>query len=233
MMNVGAGDFSESGRAYLPLFVELAGLTPAGRVLDVGCGIGHIAVALAEFMDTRGSYEGFDIVEQGISWCQKAITPRYPNFQFRHVDVFNREYNPKGSTQPSDFSFPYGESEFDLVLLTSVFTHMRLDDIDRYLAEIHRVLKTNGRCLATFFLLETSLSNEGGDGFDRFSYPLGASTTIDNRSHEKAIAHQETAVREAFSTHSFRVQDPIRYGNWRASSDLLGSQDIIVAQRFG
>ena len=47
-------------------------------VLDVGCGIGRMAIPLARYLNTDGKYEGFDIIPENIAWCQRAITPRYP-----------------------------------------------------------------------------------------------------------------------------------------------------------
>lgn len=70
-------DFGESGKRYLPMLVDMGGLTPADRVLDVGCGAGPIAVTLTKYLDSRGSYEGFDIVTQGINWCRTTITNRH------------------------------------------------------------------------------------------------------------------------------------------------------------
>lgn len=230
-MNVGAGDFTELGRSYLKLFVQMGGLTPADRVLDVGCGIGHMAVALTSYLDPRGGYEGFDVVAQGIKWCNTAITPRFPHFRFQHIDIYNREYNPKGTIKPSEFVFPYANDTFDFVLCTSVFTHMRLEDVDGYLAEISRVLKVGGRCFSTFFLTDTSSPTAGaGPGLSRFCHTLGGSLTIDQRSPEKALAHPETAVKTLFSAHHLHIDMPI-HGDWRMSADLLGSQDIVVARR--
>ena len=45
---------------------------------------------LTQFLDAPGSYEGLDIVDVGIDWCQRTITPRFPRFRFHLADVFNR-----------------------------------------------------------------------------------------------------------------------------------------------
>jgi ubiquinone/menaquinone biosynthesis C-methylase UbiE len=231
LMNVGPGDFREFGKKYLGHFIHIGGLTASDRVLDVGCGIGHIAIALTDYLDDRGSYEGFDIVEQGIQWCHTHVTPRFPNFRFQRVDIYNGEYNPKGAIAPSEFVFPYEDNSFDFVLVTSVFTHMRLGDIERYLAEIRRVLRTGGRCFATVLLTDTSVSMEGGPGLERFRYDVGECKTIDERSPEKALAYPEDTIRRTFGAHGLRVMEPIHYGEWRKHGNLLGSQDVIVAAR--
>jgi hypothetical protein len=44
---VGSSDnFIETGETFLRCFVELAGLNPEHRVLEVGCGIGRMAIPL-------------------------------------------------------------------------------------------------------------------------------------------------------------------------------------------
>lgn len=121
--------------------------------LHAGCGIGRMAVPLTGYLSAEGSYEGFDIVPEGVRWCQENITPKYPNFRFQIADVHNDRYHPEGSQKASEYRFPYADGSFDFVFLTSVFTHMLPQDMENYLSEISRILRSGGRCLITFFLL--------------------------------------------------------------------------------
>ena len=63
----GQGDFKETGNLFFQYFIELGELKPSERVLDVGCGIGRMAIPLTKYLDERGRYEGFDIVAHGIN----------------------------------------------------------------------------------------------------------------------------------------------------------------------
>jgi hypothetical protein len=103
---VGAGDFKQTGEKFFRYFVELAELEPGEKLLGVGCGIGRMALPLTKYLNEKGSYEGFDIVADGIHWCRTKITPRYPNFHFRLADVRSAQYNPNGSIRPANTSSP-------------------------------------------------------------------------------------------------------------------------------
>jgi SAM-dependent methyltransferase len=150
--NVGAGNFIAVGDEFFNYFVNIAGLKPNAKILDVGSGTGRMARPLTKYL-TVGTYDGIDIVEQSIKWCQKTYTPRYPNFNFHHSNIYNKFYNPAGKVQSSEYVFPFEDNSFDFIFLTSVFTHMLPRDMDNYLAEVSRVLKQGGNCLITYFLL--------------------------------------------------------------------------------
>jgi ubiquinone/menaquinone biosynthesis C-methylase UbiE len=153
MIFIGSGDFLAQGNRYLKFFIELGGLAPNHHVLDIGCGIGRMAIPLTKYLNEKGSYDGFDIVKKGIDWCDKNISSRYKNFSFTCVDLQNDLYKSNGD-KASHFLFPYADSSFDFIILTSVFTHMMPDEIKQYCAEISRVLKSGGTCFATFFVLD-------------------------------------------------------------------------------
>lgn len=36
--------------------IEIGGLKPHDRVLDIGCGIGHVAIRLTNYLKDNGSY---------------------------------------------------------------------------------------------------------------------------------------------------------------------------------
>ncbi|MFQ5512014.1 MAG: class I SAM-dependent methyltransferase [Candidatus Krumholzibacteriia bacterium] len=231
LMFVGRGDFKETGEDYLHTFVALGGLQPHHRVLDVGCGVGQMAVPLTGFLTAEGSYEGFDVVPAGIRWCRKNITARFPNFQFHTVDNYNKEYNPKGNRPTGGYRFPYENETFDFVFLTSVFTHMLPADVRNYLTEIRRVLKRGSRCLITFFLLGDTAGNGLPAGRTHFRHRRDGYWTIDSRTPERGIAYEESTVRATYESCGLRVVDPVRYGVWREQGNLQRSQDIIVATR--
>lgn len=151
---VGRGDYKAQGDQLRDLLIYGHGLAPETEVLDIGCGVGRIAVALTLTLET-GTYKGFDIVPAGIAWCQREITPRHPNFTFDLADVRNRQYNADGEVPAEAYTFPYESDSFDLAIASSVFTHMRPDGTRRYLEETARVLRPGGRLVCEFFMLDS------------------------------------------------------------------------------
>jgi ubiquinone/menaquinone biosynthesis C-methylase UbiE len=145
--------FESSGAEFMNYLRLIAGLQPHERILDIGCGCGQMALHLKDYLDENGSYVGVDIHRPSIDWCQKKIASRRSNFKFAHINVRNLTYNPAGIHPAETYRLPYEDGSFDVVLLKSVFTHMRPTEVSNYLREVARLLNANGRCLATFFLL--------------------------------------------------------------------------------
>jgi ubiquinone/menaquinone biosynthesis C-methylase UbiE len=227
-------DFERSGELLVQRLIDLAGLTPHTSVLDLGSGIGRLAVALTRHLGPDGRYEGLDIVASGIEWCTSNITPHHPNFRFTLADVFNGEYNPGGRAQPVEYRLPYDDEAFDLVVLTSVFTHMLPADVEHYADEIARVLKPGARCFATFSLLDDASRRlmDTGQSDTKFTHVIGPAAVVDEKVPELAVAYDEGYVRDLFEHRGMRTH-AIHYGSWsgRETSDPgTGlSQDAVVA----
>ena len=229
----GIGGSWAIGERYLGHFRTLCGLKPDESVLDVGCGVGRMAVPLANYLSPRGRYEGFDIIRANVRWCRRAITSRWPNFRFRHADIFNREYNPDGRVRGDEYRFPYRARRFDFALLTSVFTHLMPADAAHYLAELGRVLRPGGRCLATFFLLdaESNALVDGGRG--RFTLlPADGACRVHSREvPEACIALDESFIDESARKAGLTVDRPVHYGSWCGRDPVFEFQDVVIFRK--
>jgi SAM-dependent methyltransferase len=231
---IGSGDFVKTGNEILDQLTGLAGLKPEHRVLDVGCGIGRVALPLTGFLNEKGSYEGFDIVKSAITWCKNRISTRYPYFGFTHIDLRNDLYNLTTDERARDFVFPYEDAEFDLVFLTSVFTHMVLDDVENYLDQISRVLKPGGTCFATFFII----NEEAGtcmkeSGLAWFETRLEHHYLLHARVKEANVAFDEDYLcHQMIGGRGFTL-DQVHYGFWsgRQKTDLGNFQDICIFKK--
>jgi SAM-dependent methyltransferase len=225
---VGPGDFRATGAEFLGHFQELAQLAPDDRVLEIGCGIGRMARVLAGVLRPPGSYDGFDVVAEGIDWCRDRYRDTAAPFHFRHVDLANPAYNPGGALDASAFRFPYPDAAFDLVIATSLFTHLLQDAADNYLAQAARVLAPGGRMLSTWYLIQDAQRATPPGGFARVR--AGSPHAVrDPDVPEDAVAFDEAWLRERLAAHGLSAGALAR-GSW-AGRPGRSLQDIVVARR--
>jgi SAM-dependent methyltransferase len=229
LTNVGNSDFIETGNEFFTYFVDLGQLKPSDKVLDVGCGSGRMARRLTEYL-TTGSYDGIDITKDSIDWANKTYSG-FPNFRFHFSDIFNKYYNPKGTVSAEEYRFPFDDAQFDFVFLTSVFTHMLERDVQNYLSEIRRVLRSGGCAFITCFLLnEFSLKQIAAKNSEiDFAFTLGDCLIRDTEYPESAIAYPEQKMLVFFAD-NFLKPGRVFHGKWSGRSDGLSFQDIIIAR---
>lgn len=228
------GGFQEISFEFLDYFIRLTNLKPTESILDVGCGIGRMAYALAGYLSFLGRYDGFDLVDKFIEWPRRNITNVYPNFRFRKVDLYNKWYNPRGKLKPDSFRFPYEDNAFDFVFLCSVFTHMLPDSVTHYLEEIYRVLATNGRCLCTAFLINSEsyrLIQEGKSTL-HLVYPYQDHLVKNADVPEETIGYRESIWLGIIDKCNFEVVR-IEYGSWCGRAEYLSFQDIVILEKKG
>ncbi|MDH3377054.1 MAG: class I SAM-dependent methyltransferase [Gammaproteobacteria bacterium] len=223
--------FLASGREYFTYLVDLCGLSPTDIVLDVGCGAGCKAIPLLDFLDKSGRYDGFDIRQEAIDWCQKNVTTRHSNFRFHLARVNNKHYGVTDRKPASKYRFPFPEETFDIVILSSVFTHMFPEDVDNYFANISRVLKVGGRALITYFLLTDESKQLISDGRSRFTFPhnYDGYAVRSTESEEGAIAYDINFVVDLYKKHQLKIEGDVHYGSWCGRKEYLSDQDVVIS----
>jgi len=226
---IGRGNFEKFGDTYIKLFKELCELKPEAKVLDIGCGIGRIARPLTKYLNKDGTYYGFDVVKNGIDWCNKAYI-EFPNFHFKYVPLKNDLYNLSTSAEASQFTFPYNDDFFDLIIITSVFTHMQLNDVNRYISEISRVLKKGKYCFCTFFLI-TKDSDEylKNNKEPFFKYRYDNFFLHDNKVKDANIAFRYEEIEKNLNASGLVIKS--FYPGWWAGkekNESLDFQDVVI-----
>ena len=119
------------------------------------------------------------------------------------------------------------------MLLKSVFTHMRPAEVANYLREVARILKGNGRCLATFFLLNQQQRNLAAEDRNvlKFSFGTDEWRYVYEHSPESASAYDEDYILNLLEKHGLKLSTPIYYGQWSGRKDGLSFQDMLVIER--
>jgi SAM-dependent methyltransferase len=214
----GGGDFRSMGRGLVRSLEERAALTAGDTVLDIGCGIGRTAVALAE-RHPRLDYDGFDVVPFAISWIRRRLRD-HPTFRFRHVDLYNDLYNPRGSLAADAFAFPYPDAAFDLIFATSVFTHLPYADLAHYLHESARCLRPGGRIYLTCFLLDDASRAAIADGRTAFGFghPTPDGATESDVEPDLAVAFDALRFDAAVAGAGLTVAERWT-GHWRGGAE--------------
>ena len=234
MIFTGRGDYIKLANMFFGYFKNYCNLQPENRILDIGSGIGRMAVPFIGYLNHQGSYEGIDIVKTGINWCNKNISKINPQFKFIHSDIYNDLYNTKGVIKGEEYVFPYRDVEFDIAFLTSVFTHMLQAEVEQYIKEIARVLKPGGKCLATFFILNdesVSLMNTTEDSF-KFPFNHGEYSFMSEDTKTANVAYNQEWIEKIMKENGLKVE-VIRYGFWsgRNKEEFPDFQDIIIVSK--
>lgn len=227
---IGSGDFKKQGEHQLHLLKKYIDIKTNDTILDVGSGIGRTANALTKFLEKDGKYDGFDVVKKGVDWCNKNISKKFPNFHFKYIELNNSLYNSH-QEKSENFKFPYPDNSFDKVFLFSVFTHMKIEDIQNYFNEIERVLKTGGKCLATFF----TYSNEDFENLPGLKFPFKKEgyRLLDEKLPEANIAIEDAKLLEIIEKSGLKKTNEVK-GFWRDFSkkhEDVNFQDIIILEK--
>lgn len=123
-------------RIWKRLTIELAGVRPGQRVLDLAGGTGDLAIRFSRRVGDRGEVILADINEAMLAVGRDRLLDAGCGHNTRVVQV-NAE------------TLPFADNSFDLV--TIAFGLRNVTDKDRALASMHRVLKPGGRLLVLEF----------------------------------------------------------------------------------
>jgi SAM-dependent methyltransferase len=219
------------------------GVGGSSRVLEIGCGLGRIAYPLRIVIGPDGGYDGFEICRWKVDHLDRTFTPAHPNFRFTWADVRNTFYNPSGSTPPDAYRFPYPDRTFDVVYAASVFTHMAPEGASRYVREAARVLKPDGRCVFSFFLLDHYRPGRARPlGFDHPRFEFAHSVepwadefaTVVPSNPEQMTAYRLSLVERFAADGGLELARPVLPGIWSGSAGTwVAAQDLVVLRPRG
>ena len=227
-------EFREYGRLQMKAWVDRGYVTPTSNVLDVGCGLGRVAHSLPGFL-TSGTYTGIDVTKSSIDWCSQSYR-EFPNFRFIHADLSNSHYNTTGSDSKSaaQYSFPLDNSTMDFVWSSSLFTHMRIGEVDNYLGEMTRVARQSALIWNTYLLLDDvsePLARAGIPGGITLRFPIDGGLYMTEGNPDHVIGFYLNRLRELHDKHGLEVVH-VGFGGWCRRPGTEGpGQDAIVARK--
>jgi len=230
-------DWFAGGAEQSTLLRLLAGVGQTSNVVEIGCGLGRLALALRRVL-TDGHYLGIDVVTDKIDFLLREMTPLAPHFRFAHVDVHSAFYNDGGLRTGSDLQLPCETGWADAIIAMSVFTHLLPNTLRAYLNEVHRMLRPGGSFLVSCFLLDKYHPGRPRSqrySLDQFAFDhdvagtAGDMCTSDPSCPEAMLAirwgYFESLARSAGLT---MVRGPLS-GSWSGTADhwIMG-QDLVV-----
>lgn len=109
--------------------LEALALQSGERVVDLGCGPGLLAVQIARQVGPTGVVEAIDLSASMVPLAQRRCAD-FPWVTVRVGDVVN---------------LPYADAGFDVAVCTQVYEYVQ--DIERALRELKRVLRPGGRAV--------------------------------------------------------------------------------------
>jgi ubiquinone/menaquinone biosynthesis C-methylase UbiE len=129
------GAYVSVGQAQAALLKEI-GLGEGDYLVDVGCGSGRTAFALRDMAALR--YQGTDVVQELLDYAREKVAR--PDWRFTLVE---------------GLTIPEADGQADMIAMFSVLTHLTTGEARTYLTDARRVLKPEGKIVASF--LDTSL----------------------------------------------------------------------------
>ena len=147
-------DFLQSGKSEAERLRTHCNLQAESKLLDIGCGPCRLPIGILDEMGDIASYCGIDVNRAYPQWGRRHITRHHSTFQFFHLDVKNDRYNKEGKLHQADVKLPFSNNSFDVIYLYSVFSHLNQKDVEAYLKEFNRLLKSAGKIFFTAFTEE-------------------------------------------------------------------------------
>ena len=112
--------------------LEALDVRPGDRVIDVGCGVGHMTLELAKMLHGMGHITGIDSSQTMIQEAKKRLQNlRNPPVDYQCEDAHR---------------LSFAEGSFDAGLMMSTLIHVKIPR--QVLSELFRVIKPGGRVVA-------------------------------------------------------------------------------------
>ncbi len=139
----------------------------------------------------------------------------------------------KEKKMPLNIVFPMKTEHSILSFLTSVFTHLLPKELEHYVSEIVRVLKKDGRCFITFFLInpESSYYLNAGQSTLGFYHRIENCYVVNKDIPNFAVAYPETDICNLLNKYGLEIINKPHYGLWCGRHEYTSYQDIVLTKK--
>jgi SAM-dependent methyltransferase len=233
---VGGTDPRAVGELTAGILRSFGLLQASTRVLDLGCGCGRVAATLAGVLDPGTRYVGTDIIPGMVSFCRREISSRWSNFEFYCVDDPNPCYDEmvaegKGLAGLGLDDTSSLDGQFDLVIASSVFTHLDEAQARAMLKRVRAWLAPGGSAMLTFFLLNHWSRERIRKGQSDLFAGLKANKVQElNVGGNSAVAFDEALLEDMVLAAGFPGIYSLNHGTW-AHAPGAHLQDFIILKR--
>lgn len=111
------------------LTLKSLGLCAEDTLADIGCGIGYFAIPATEIVDPKNLIYALDTSDEMLAEVQNEVSEKH---LLNVVTIKTEEYNLELPAESASFA-----------LMVTVFHE--IEDKERFLSEVHRILKPAGR----------------------------------------------------------------------------------------
>lgn len=132
-------------RAFREFTADLIAVAPGDVVLDLGCGTGELAMALARRVGPDGRVAGLDISKSLVAGARRRARRAGLAIDFRVASIAH---------------LPFADATVDVVVSSLVLHHLAPEVLGRAVCEIRRVLKPGGRV----FVIDFQSLDQAGHG---------------------------------------------------------------------
>lgn len=236
---VGGADPELVGDICTSILVRHVPIDSETRLLDFGCGIGRVMLAVLKQKPMVKAITGIDIVPKMVDFCRETIQSEFPNTNFELAADANDHYDRYKDGRPpksrAELTAAYG-GQFDGAYAFSVFTHIDTGDFVSLLKFVGTMLKPGGRFFFTVFALtpysrQMLKAGKAVSDFPNSKFTDGGKVFIGNKADKLAFIAYDISKIEEMVWAAGLIPCAIEYGEWRGGKLTNSFQDVIVCRK--